>query len=145
MNTSGKYILYADDDTDDQELMHEVMQQTGSGVNIISVRNGEEVLDFLATLHKGEHYPSLIVLDINMPIIGGYQTQKLLKLNPVYSKIPVTIFSTSNLLEEKRKAKRYGALSFISKPLYYRELLKVCRTLADFCNNEPEMVNGEKK
>jgi CheY-like chemotaxis protein len=138
VKTYGKYILYADDDQDDHELMHETMQATGSGVDVIAVRNGIEALQFLANLHKGENYPSLIVLDVNMPVVGGYQALRLLKLNPVFSKIPVAIFSTSSMPDEVRKAKRFGAVDFITKPLYYAEFLKVCKRLAAFCLEEPE-------
>lgn len=140
MQTNQRYILYADDDPDDQDLMLEVMQTTGSGISVIGVQNGLEVMRFLANLQKGDHFPVMIVLDINMPIAGGYQTLKMLKLSPAYAHIPVTIFSTTSVDDEHKKAKRFGAHGFITKPLYYRELLQVCKNIADFCKEEASMI-----
>lgn len=140
MKNYGRYILYADDDADDQELMQEVMQATESGIEVIGVNNGIEVMDFLAKLSKGDLLPSMIVLDINMPVVGGYQALKMLKLNPAFSHIPVTIFSTTSLADEIKKARKFGAYEFITKPLYYRDLQNVCTRIAEFCKNEPEPV-----
>ncbi len=135
MATSAKYILYADDDPDDQDLMHEAMAECGSGIGVIAVHNGIEALDFLAKLQPGEYYPSIIILDINMPVVGGYQTLKLLKLNPKYAHIPVSIFSTSSDVSEIIKAKRFGAHEYIIKPMYYQEFLDVCGRLIDYCSS----------
>lgn len=140
MNPSEKYILYADDDQDDQELMHEVMQTVAGDLEIVSVRNGREVIDFLSALHTGDHYPSLIMLDINMPIAGGYQTLKQLKLNPSFAHIPVVIFSTSNLIDDKQKSLHYGAYEYIPKPVFYKEVVEVCERFASLCHNAPVSI-----
>lgn len=137
MATTGRYILYADDDQDDQELMHDLMQEVEADIHVKSVRNGIEVLDFLGSLSKGDDLPSLIVLDINMPIVGGYQALKMLKLNPAYAKIPVVIFSTTSLVEDERKSVRFGAVEFITKPMFYQDAISVFRRLAEFCRAVP--------
>lgn len=137
MATTGRYILYADDDQDDQELMHDLMQEVETDIYIKAVHNGIEVLDFLSNLAIGDDFPSLIVLDINMPVVGGFQTLKLLKLNPKFAHIPVVVFSTSNLEEEQRKSLRFGAMEYISKPMFYQDAIIVFRRLSDFCKAVP--------
>ena len=118
--------------------MHEAMKESGSGIAVVAAHNGIETLDFLANLQPGEYYPSIIILDINMPVVGGYQALKLLKLNPKYAHIPVAIFSTSSDVAEITRAKRFGAYDYIIKPMYYRDFLDVCGRLNAFCSSATE-------
>jgi adenylate cyclase len=67
--------------------------------------------------------PDLILLDINMPIMGGYEVCKQLKADPKTLEIPVVFLSASNEVEDKRQAFQVGGIDYITKPFQLEEVL----------------------
>jgi CheY-like chemotaxis protein len=111
----NKQVLYADDDADDRSWISEACQSIGANLTIHFVENGRELLAYLQTLAVHE-YPSLIILDLNMPKLDGRSTLQLLKANPLYSHIPVAIVSTSSSQTDRDVCLRLGAALFLVKP-----------------------------
>ena len=117
-------ILIADDDMEDIILIIEALKETRLKNNIQSVKNGEELLQYL--LNKGTYSdkkkyptPGIVLLDLNMPKKDGYEALKEIKENKHLKNIPVIILSTSNSLEDILRTYRIGANSFITKPANY--------------------------
>jgi DNA-binding response OmpR family regulator len=73
--------------------------------------------------------PSLIVLDLNMPILNGMETLSRLKSHSVYKNIPVIIFTTSVHEVEKARCLEIGALDFIKKPARFQQTISTARFL----------------
>ena len=69
--TTKHVVLYADDDSDDQQLIKQAFQQYDSNILVQSASNGEEALIHLKNLDLQHHRPCLIILDINMPKMNG--------------------------------------------------------------------------
>jgi CheY-like chemotaxis protein len=134
----GKYILYAEDDVDDQELLIEMMSEVGPDLRVLCVNDGYDVLHFLENLQPGSRFPCIILLDINMPGLDGLQTLKLIKDHDTYRSIPVIIFSTSNSQKDKDTAMSLGAEDFTTKPARPEELDSIARHFASFCYTVPE-------
>lgn len=130
--TQKNTILWADDDADDLLLMKEILLKNDRNYNIVEVRNGKEALDFLQQ-SKETGLPSLIILDINMPILDGKETLSILKRTEEYKSIPVVVFTTSNSELDKLFCKKHQ-VEMITKPPHYKSLEKAVLKLLNFCN-----------
>ena len=126
-----KFVLYADDDLDDQSWVTEACQAMNAGLSVSFVENGSEALDFLQTLSPPQ-LPSLIILDLNMPKLDGRQTLQRLKANPLYRHIPVAIVSTSSSKMDKEVCQRLGASVFLVKPTSHENWQAIIRQLLAF-------------
>ena len=123
---ASKIILLADDDADDTDLFSEALAATNSNVTCYYTGNGQELL---AKLDELDNKPHLIFLDINMPVMNGWQCLKQLKTHKVYKHIPVIIYSTSSQHREIAIALELGALCFFSKPSNFLQLKKILKVL----------------
>lgn len=73
---------------------------------------------------NAEHLPKLILMDVSMPGMDGYETCKSLKSNSLTSNIPIIFVTASSSNEDKLKAFEHGAIDFLTKPIHSFELLK---------------------
>ena len=106
-------VLLADDDQDDRELFSEALASLNLDVVYTGVEDGKEALDVL--LIKDAR-PSIIFLDINMPVMSGWDVLRQLKNDLQYVDIPVIVYSTSSGQRERKTAFELGALCFVTKP-----------------------------
>jgi CheY-like chemotaxis protein len=125
-------IIIVEDDEDDRLIIEELLGQFNCHANVKLLADGEEVLDYLNSLPHGTRMPSLIVLDNNMPRLGGEATLNLLKNHERFRSIPVAIYS--NLLTpEKERAFIYsGACSTRQKPEHMEGLRQLLREYCEF-------------
>ena len=127
-----KYILYADDDADDQEIMQELIPVLVPDVDLLIMENGLLLVDFLNSLPEVEHFPVLIILDLNMPACDGIETLMIIKNMRRFSEIPVIIFSTTNNERDRNRALSAGAIAFVTKPSSFRELEVLIESFAGY-------------
>lgn len=130
-----KYILYAEDDADDRDLLRELLPQADPALQVIAVANGLELVQFLEDLPINASVPCLILLDVNMPLWDGIHTLRILKSLERYRELPVVMFSTSRDRKDTELALRIGALDFVSKPARRLDLEVVIKRFAIFCND----------
>jgi CheY-like chemotaxis protein len=121
MPRNKKFILLADDDQEDLELLSEVLLQLEADAKLHTVNNGSMVLQFLEKTTDDE-LPSLIVLDYNMPNMNGAEVLEQLCKNPRYLNIPKIIWSTSNNSSYIRECMEKGATSYLVKPATHKSL-----------------------
>src|SRR3954471_12272647 len=91
----SRYIIFADDDADDLELITGFFKQYNRNINVLEFKDGKEVLKFLDDFALNAT-PLLIVLDINMPRLNGKETLVAIRKHPKYQYIPVVVYSTSS-------------------------------------------------
>lgn len=125
-----RYILWADDDTDDLMLMQHVLHDIGRKYAVLEVGNGQEALDYLEAAKQQNNLPSLIILDMNMPILNGKEALTVIKKDEVLKNIPLVFFTTSNSEMDKMYCKRFG-VEMITKPPKYSSLKDAVRRLLD--------------
>ncbi len=123
------YILYAEDDVDDQQDMQRLLADIDPALSLKFFNNGLELVQFLSELKVDEEKPVLIFLDVNMPIWDGVRTLQTLKSDIHFNAIPVIMWSTSTLQRDIDLAHRLGAKAFITKPIHHDEWLKVKKEL----------------
>lgn len=121
-----KIILLADDDSDDREMFHEALELIDTSLLCYSTVNGSELLKRLYSL---EEMPQLIFLDMNMPVMNGWQCLKALKDNERYKHIPVIIISTSSHQKEMDTSIHLGALCYFIKPNDFKDLTDVLKVI----------------
>ena len=121
-------ILYVDDDHDDFMLLQKAFHDVDENIELLNVSNGYDTITFLQDSHE-DNYPSLILMDINMPVLDGKETLKLLQVDDKFKNIPVVFFSTSNSPFDKKAIEKTGS-ELITKPSLYEEWLAIARRLA---------------
>lgn len=130
------FMLYADDDLDDQAFLSDMMRRVNPGIGMSCYPNGLELIQFLEKLPPNTVLPSCIVLDLNMPVWDGMHTLKMLKEHPIYQQIPTFIFSTSSSERDTSLAESMGAIAYITKPYGQKDLMEVCQEFAEYCGME---------
>lgn len=103
-------------------------------------RNGEEALQFLTDINQTinsnyNEFPSLIILDLNLPGIDGREMLIRIRENPEWKKIPTLIFSSSNDPRDINFCYNHGAKSYISKPIDIDHLKKTISILWEYWFN----------
>src|ERR1019366_9751864 len=123
-------ILICDDDEDDRMLTQQALEGAHISNRVKFVEDGEQLLDYL--FQRGEYAgetgsaprPGLILLDLNMPKMGGREALKLIKQDETLKDIPIVVLSTSRLDEDIIRSYQLGVNSFITKPLKLPELVE---------------------
>ena len=123
-NMEKPRILVADDDLDDRMLMISTFKKLGHADHVKVVEGGKPVIDYLSDAEAEDI--KLIVLDMNMPILNGVDTLRILKSHSRHREIPVVIFSTSVSERDKNLCRKLGANEFIVKPIRYLEYVDIC-------------------
>lgn len=134
MNMAQKNFLLVDDDCEDTELFTEAVESVDANVACLNAIHGGEALEKL-TSHKIQR-PDIIFLDINMPIMNGWQLLDKLKENAELKQIPVIMYSTSSKKSDMKTALSSGALCFFTKPDNYQRLKKILHIVVTHLNSE---------
>jgi CheY-like chemotaxis protein len=121
-------FLLADDDADDASLFCEALCRIASDIECYQVENGSEVLDFLSSEQNVQ--PDVIFLDINMPIMNGWDCLRKLQNDSKYRAIPTIVYSTSSTKKDVDTAYSLGASLFLTKPEDFNELCKIVEIVA---------------
>ena len=137
-----KYLLYADDDADDKEIMRDMIESIDPRLEVVTVENGLEVLEFLRSLPDNAVFPCFIILDMNMPQFDGIQTLQNLKSDLQFKEIPVVMFSTSSQRQDIDLSLQLGAQDFITKPIHSDELSRITSRFSDYCHELPILIRS---
>jgi CheY-like chemotaxis protein len=120
MNPLLKECVYlVDDDEDDRFLVQQVFKQTSPECTLRLLGNGEELIQALT---QAESLPSLILLDVNMPFMGGMEALRIIRENPAYDRVPIVMLTTSDQLSDRQQATSLKANGFITKPPTLQQL-----------------------
>ncbi|MBW3468536.1 response regulator [Arthrospiribacter ruber] len=130
-------ILVAEDDIDDRLLITKAFKESFDKAKLICVENGEILLQYLKREGKfkdEEKYPlpNLILLDLNMPKKDGREALVEIKSDNTLKKIPVIIFTTSQLEDDIKATYYSGSNSYITKPGTFDGLLSVGKELETY-------------
>ncbi len=122
---SGKSVLWVEDD----EFLGDIVEKKLSGVDckLTHVKNGEDALKFLEA-NKAD----IVVLDVILPMLDGYEILKRIKENPNTASVPVILLSNLGQPEDIEKGKKLGAELFLIKATFTLDevLLQIAKILA---------------
>jgi CheY-like chemotaxis protein len=125
------YILIVEDSLEDIEITTRSLRQAGFAHPIHHMQNGDLALNFLVNADLSE-YPSIILLDLNMPGTDGLTVLDAIKKNEKLKSIPVIILTTSNNQKDVIISYNQGANSYIQKPMDFYEFIETARSLKEF-------------
>ena len=111
----SKKILVVDDNQDNRELVVKVLRKYG--YHVIEAADGEEALGKAET-----ERPALILMDISLPKIDGYEVTRRLKRQEYFKDIPIIALTAHAMKGDREKALCSGCEGYISKPINVREL-----------------------
>ena len=106
----GKTVLVVDDAPDIRELLG--MMLSMKGCRVVEAENGKQAVDLTPQVH-----PDLILMDLSMPVLDGYEATRWLKAQPESSGIPVVAVSAFCDLDKTEKAFAAGCDECVSKPV----------------------------
>lgn len=114
-------ILLVEDESADVFLMERAMRKANLSLPMHNVKNGKEAIDYLQAMgkyHDRSAYPmpSIIFLDIKMPLMNGFEVLNWIKTQPSFNNIPVMMLTSSLEETDRQRAEALGAKGFFIKP-----------------------------
>ena len=119
---SGGTVLVVDDSPTETRIFMNAL--TKAGFRVETAQNGEEGVQFAL-----RHRPDLIVMDVVMPVLNGFQATRQLKSDPATADIPIIIVSSKDQPTDRTWGLRQGALDYLVKPVDTVELIAKIRTV----------------
>ena len=139
-------VLLVEDDPGDQKLMRYALSQQDLKSRLEIVGTGEEALDYLDRCSQPDsnmHRPHLILLDLNMPGIGGKEFLRRVKQDPRFADIPVVIVSTSDASGDIQESYKLRAAGYIQKCPSPDDLRRVVQKLVHYWFATSSLVKNE--
>ena|SRR5436305_448422 len=128
-------VFYADDDTDDLELVQDAFKRYTQNVEVITAPDGHQALHYFRRLQKEDPLPCLVILDINMPVLNGKEVLRHLRSMEGFESLPVVLFTTSSLPQDLLFAQKYNA-GFVTKPIDATQMEVITEMFINHCTDE---------
>ncbi len=125
-------ILLVEDDPGHALLIEKNLRRANIANTIIKLDNGQKAVDFLFKGEGGNRDPLLILLDLNLPVLDGYQVLKIIKNDERTRQIPVAVLTTTDNPHEVKRCYELGCNIYITKPVEYDQFSGAIRTLGLF-------------
>ena len=122
-------ILIVDDDADDREIIKDAFVASQQDYEYIFFENGDKLMDYLNSCDEN-NFPSLVMLDLNMPGKDGRASLKEIKTDKRLHIIPVIVFTTSSSQRDKTISYDFGANCFVTKPDTFNNLADITACIA---------------
>ena len=123
-------VLIVEDSMDDFEAARRAFKKAGLVSALDHVSTGEEALQYLKSQDKPR--PSLILLDLNMPGMGGRKVLEIIKQDKDMKEIPVVVLTTSKAEEDIARTYNLGVNSFVTKPVTFSSLVTVISDITHY-------------
>ncbi|HEU4912555.1 MAG TPA: response regulator [Actinomycetes bacterium] len=126
-------LLLVEDSVADAKLVALALEESGSTTQVTRVEDGVAALELLDRVLTGEALrPDLVVLDLNLPRVGGLDVLRRIKSDPDLRTVPVVVFSTSRAEVDVAAAYACGASSYVVKPLDLHRFTEVVTSIEQY-------------
>jgi two-component system response regulator len=127
-------ILLVDDNDDDADLTAMAFKAANMTNRVIRTRDGVDALDYLFARdkyadRKAQDLPTVVLLDLNMPRMGGHDVLKQIRASEITKHLPVVILTSSDEDQDRLEAYDNHANSYVRKPVDYDQFVKASRDL----------------
>src|SRR5215211_2098019 len=116
----SKLILAVEDQEDNMQILRDLL--TSAGYEVVEAENGKEALAVVA-----KRRPDLILMDIQLPILDGYEATRRIKSDPATRAIPIIAVTSYSMSGDEAKARAAGCDDYVTKPYSPRQLLAKIR------------------
>ena len=118
-----KRILVVEDQEDNRRIIRDLLRH--AGFDVIEVGDGEKALTAAST-----HRPDVILMDIQLPLLDGYEATRRIKADPALRHIPIIVITSYALSGDETEARAAGCDAYMAKPFSPRALLAKIREYA---------------
>ena len=125
-----KPILLVEDDIVDAASVERILKDLNITNSLVHKNNGKEALEYLRNTNNRR--PSLILLDLNMPVMNGLEFLKIVKADKTLKEIPVIVVTTSNESCDKEESFNYSVAGYIVKPVSYQQFVEAFKTIDQY-------------
>ena len=138
-----KPILLVEDNHKDLELTLLALAKSNLANEVITVRDGEEALDYLfcrgSFRERPQGHPAVVLLDLKLPKVDGLQVLEAVKVDEDLQSIPVVMLTTSREEQDLLRSYQLGVNAYVVKPVGFREFMQAIQDLGVFWAvlNEP--------
>jgi len=138
-------ILLVEDNPGDVRLVVEAFREGGAAVRLTTARDGEEALAVLRRqgAHAAAPRPALILLDLNLPRMGGRELLAEIKADPALRPMPVVVLTSSRQDQDVLACYDLGANCYITKPADLDQFIEVVRSIVNFWLTVARLPSGE--
>jgi two-component system, cell cycle response regulator DivK len=116
----SKRILVVEDQEDNRQILRDLLGN--AGYELTEAENGEEAIAAVA-----QQRPDLILMDIQLPVMDGYEATRRIRTNPDLKSVPIIAVTSYALAGDEDKARAAGCDGYVSKPYSPRDLLAKVR------------------
>jgi two-component system cell cycle response regulator DivK len=113
-------ILVVEDQMDNRQILRDLLGN--AGYTLVEAENGEEAVAAVA-----KQRPDLILMDIQLPVMDGYEATRRIKSDPATKSIPIIVITSYALSGDEGKARAAGCDAYVTKPYSPRQLLAKVR------------------
>jgi diguanylate cyclase (GGDEF)-like protein len=138
---AGAKVLVVDDNNDERVITQYLLKQMG--MEMIEAENGEDAKKYLY-----EEYISLVILDLYMPVMDGFETCRMLKSREAFKHVPVIALTSSENSNDLKRMLEAGANDFIRKPFLFEEFIARVRAqlrLKEYFDHVQDHIAEEEK
>jgi CheY-like chemotaxis protein len=130
-------ILIVEDDPVDREMIELAFKRAGGERAVVTVSDGQEAFDFLTAQGRfhdrpASDLPIVIILDLDMPRMDGYEFLRQIKAKPDLALIPIVVLTTSQYDQDLIQSYTLGANSCITKPGDFEQLVEIARAVETY-------------
>ncbi len=118
----AKLVLIADDNIDNVLLLKRILKRSGMDIEFIDAQTGRDTLEL--AMRKE---PDLILLDMKMPNMDGYETVAALRLSEGISNVPVIAVTAQAMLGDRERALQAGCNEYLTKPVEPMVLIEMVK------------------
>jgi two-component system cell cycle response regulator DivK len=118
----SKKILVVEDTEDNRQILRDLLGM--AGYEMVEAHDGAQGVAMAA-----EHMPDLILMDIQMPVLDGYEATRRIKADPALAAIPIVAVTSYALSGDEQKARAAGCNDYIAKPYSPRQMLAKVREI----------------
>jgi two-component system cell cycle response regulator DivK len=118
-----KRILVVEDQEDNRRIIRDLLRH--AGFDVIEVGDGEQALTAAST-----HRPDVILMDVQLPVLDGYEATRRIKAEPALRHIPIIVVTSYALSGDEAKARAAGCDAYVAKPYSPKALLAKIREYA---------------
>lgn len=134
---NGGTILHVEDDPNDVLLLQHACRRIACHPRLETVADGEEALAyFRGENHFGDRrrhpLPQLVLLDLKMPRLNGFEVLQWMRKQERFRRIPVIVLTSSNHVDDVKRAYDLGANSYLVKPVNFEALIEMVRSACHY-------------
>lgn len=137
-------VLAAEDEETDRFILQRAFSRAELTCPLTLVADGQQAIDYLCggapfSDRKVHPFPALLLLDLKMPRMTGFDVLEWLGARPEFNCLPVVVLTSSAHASDVQKARQLGALDYIVKPHEFSQLVKILRELGERWLNRPRL------